>query len=330
MHTSPHESCPMLPRTSVLNQAIRRLPRAEASLHRRFRWAARLVAVLLWTGCAMTKPLLQVPGIDRPLAPGTILDTRTGETITFGQLIDRLAAVRVVYVGERHTDAAHHAIQLRILQALADRNASLGVGMEMFDHTYQPKLDQWSAGAMDWPTFLKQVHWYANWRYNDALYKEILTFIQMRHLKLVGLNIPFCLPPKISIGGLASLSPADRALLPEQIDTSDPAHRAYVEEIFQQHHLRGRDDFENFYEAQCAWEDGMAQAVADNLKACKMLVLAGSGHIVRKFGIPKRAFARTHAAFLTLLPVYPDENITRHDADFIWVTEAHPHGLSMP
>ena len=99
------------------------------------------------------------------------------------------------------------------------------------------------------------------------------------------------------------------------------------------HHLKGREDFEDFYAAQCAWEDGMAQAVADNLDKADMVVLAGNGHIRRKFGIPNRAFKRTRAPFSTVYLATPGAPLSRADADFIWITPAEndaPHPAMKP
>lgn len=279
-----------------------------------------LVAFSLFTGCTMKTEMLRIEGFGQPLAPGTILDSASGRILTFDQLMDRLSQARVIYVGENHTSPACHAIQLQVIKALVARGETVSVGMEMFDHTYQAKLDQWSAGKWDWSTFLKQTHWYANWGYDDALYKDILETIKAKHLKLVGLNIPFCIPPKIAIGGLDSLSAAERAQLPAKIDLHNQAHRDYVRKVFERHPFRGHEDFENFYAAQCAWEDGMAQAIADHLAKGPMVVLVGNGHIIRKFGVPDRAFERTHAAFFTVYLASPQMTVSRQDADFIWVT----------
>ena len=125
---------------------------------------------------------------------------------------------------------------------------------------------------------------------------------------------------KISVGGIASLSEEDRRHLPDTIDTTDADHRAYVEEIFKMHAFRGRENFEYFYEAQCTWEDAMADAVAENLGSGKMVVLAGNGHIIRKFGIPDRAFARSHAPFKTIYLAQVGDEAELSWADYLWVT----------
>lgn len=282
--------------------------------------AAIAVFAISATGCAVHTPMATIEGAKSPLPPNTIWDTARNVPITKDELISQLRQAQVVYVGERHTDPEHHAVQLEVIQALYQTDPALEVGMEMFDHTYQAKLDMWSAGDYDWATFLQQVHWYANWRFDDGLYRAILGFVQTNHLKLVGLNIPFWLPPKIAIGGLDSLSDQERALLPGQIDTGNPDHRAYVQKIYAMHHLKGRDSFEHFYAAQCAWEDGMAQAIAENLGAGRMVVLAGNGHIEHKFGIPDRAFARTGAPFKTIYTAVAGETVAPDIADYIWVT----------
>ena len=264
---------------------------------------------------------LKIEGVAQPLDIGTIYDTARNEPIDFDTLIRRLEQARVVYVGEQHTAVSHHEIQLKVIRALVDNGRKVRVGMEMFDHTYQDRLDEWSTGTMEWDAFLKRCHWYANWRFDDTLYKDILIYIKEKQLKLIGLNIPFHIPRKIAVGGLDNLSTGDRALLPDKIDTTHLEHRAFVEEIFKMHKIKGRDDFESFYAAQCAWEDGMAQGVARNLADETMVVLAGNGHIKQKFGIPNRAFERNNAPFLTIVPALPHHEIELNDGDFIWVTE---------
>ena len=51
-----------------------------------------------------------------------------------------------------------------------------------------------------------------------------------------------------------------------------------------------------------------------------MVVLVGNGHIIQKFGIPNRAFARNPAAFKTiyLAPVGGEAELSW--ADYLWVT----------
>jgi uncharacterized iron-regulated protein len=278
------------------------------------------ILAIIMGGCSVTAPRLLVKETGQHFAAGDIIEAKSGQAIGFDRLVEDLKTVEIVYVGERHPDSAHHQIQLKIIQALAENPSMLAIGMEMFDHTYQPVLDRWSAGDLDQEHFLKLVHWYANWRYDFGLYQPILDYVRQHGLRLIGLNIPFSIPPKIAIGGIDSLSPEDKSHLPKHIDTSDPAHRAYVEAIFKLHSIKGRRDFESFYAAQCVWEDAMAETIANHLDQGKMVVLAGNGHIIRKFGIPQRAFSRNGKAFRTIYLAEASEPVELAYADYIWVT----------
>ena len=320
---SPIENALKLSRRPLKNQA----GAYRATFGGKFLGALALALLAVLTGCATETAMLKIEGLSEQLPAGTIWNTSESRTITTQKLINALKNARIVYVGEKHTNPRHHAVQLQIIEALSESGRPVSVGMEMFDRTYQHKLDRWSAGDWDWSEFLGQVHWYANWRYPDKLYKDILMYIRQKKLKIVGLNIPFCLPPKIAVGGLDSLSASERALLPDKIDTTDADHRAYVENIYKMHKLRGRDNFEYFYQAQCAWEDGMAQTIAAGLGSGHMVVLAGNGHIIRKFGIPKRVNRRIQVPYLTVYLATPDETIPPDAGDFIWVTpktSGHP------
>jgi len=274
----------------------------------------------LFTGCSTPPKKLMIEDIQRGFYPESIIDTKYQDPISFEMLIDRLSDIQLIYVGERHTDQNHHDLQLKVIKSLYELHPDLQVGMEMFANTYQHILDQWSDGQLDESEFLMKTHWYANWRYPFELYRDILLFIRENNISLVGLNIPFHIPSKIATGGINNLLEHDRKFLPETINTDIEAHRQYVKRIWQKHNLRGRDNFENFYEAQCVWEDTMAEVVAAYSGEKPMVILAGNGHIIYKFGIPVRAFQKNPVTFKTIYPVAAGNSVKLDYADYIWVT----------
>jgi uncharacterized iron-regulated protein len=273
-------------------------------------------------GCAATPQRAYLKDSDRRIETGQIISAATGEAVTFEEMIADLTGSRIVYVGESHTNTFHHDIQLDILKALFRSHADLAVGMEMFAVTYQTVLDQWSEGQLSQEAFIEKTHWYANWRYGFGLYQTILTFIKDNRIPLIGLNIPFHIPPKIRIGGIGSLLGCDRQYLPGDIDTTNAAHRAHLENIFDQHRFHGDANFEFFYQAQCTWEDTMASSVARHLGDRLMVVLVGNGHIIHRFGIPERAHKRTKAPYRTVYLASAGETVELSFADYIWVTPA--------
>ncbi len=273
-------------------------------------------------GCATLAPTkkLLFEGTDQAYETGTIISVCHDGPISFEQLIADLNGVRVIYVGEKHTNRSHHKIQLEIIQAVFQQHPRMAVGLEMIDRSYQDILNRWSAGGLDEKAFLRKIHWYANWRADFSLYRDIFYFIKQNNIRLVALNIPSHISSKIRVGGLENLRPDEKKYLPAYIDTTRADHRDYVKEVFGHHSFKGRVEFEDFYMAQCVWEDAMAEAIADNLKDDVMVVLAGNGHIQFKYGIPDRAFSRTGAAFRTIYPAPAGGKVKLDVADYIWVT----------
>lgn len=271
-------------------------------------------------GCAVAPPTLKMTDLSLSFQENAIISGSTGQSVTFDEMIADLQKAQIVYIGEVHTNPDHHRIQLQILKRLQEIHPTLSVGMEMFDKTYQPLLNSWSEGALEEKSFLEEVHWYANWKFRFSLYRDILGFIQAKKVHLVGLNIPFHVPPKIAVGGIDSLRAEEKQYLPKHINYSDAPHRSYVKRIFESHRIPGREDFEKFYAAQCVWDDGMAEAIAEGMGNNPMVVLVGNGHIIHKFGIPNRAFERTGATFRTVYLTQADGEADRTYADYIWVT----------
>jgi uncharacterized iron-regulated protein len=291
------------------------------------------VFMSVFWGCVTAPKKLKMENISDTFAEGTIISTQTGEPLSFKDLLEELAEVQIIYIGEQHTNSHHHSVQLKVIKEFLKIDPNIVVGMEMFDRTYQPILNQWSSGQLDQRTFLQKVHWYANWKYNFELYSGILNFIKENQIRLVGLNIPFHIPPKIATGGIDSLSNEDKKHLPENIHTLDPAHRPYIEKIFNKHRVRGRENFEYFYEAQCVWEDIMAESIALNRHGDRMIVLTGNGHIIHKFGIPNRTHRRTKAPFKTIYTATIGSKTELSFADYIWLTppekNRHPNKMAV-
>ncbi len=263
---------------------------------------------------------LHITDMSESFPANTIICSKRKASVSFDTLMNDLNATRIIYVGEYHNNSVHHDIQLSILSALYENNPKLIVGMEMFDHTYQPILDQWSAGMLDRQTFIEKVHWYANWKFDFELYSSLLDFIKNNQIPLIALNIPSWVTSRIAVGGIDNLLPADSQFLPQSIDLSNPEHRTYIKKIFSHHNIMGKDNFDYFYSAQCVWEDAMAESIFQHIGNSVMLVITGNGHLVRKFGIPDRVFKRSKLPFRTILPYPTGRQAELKAADYIWVS----------
>lgn len=282
-------------------------------------FGALAAAGMLLAGCAVTRPMGSGPSTAESAPPTTILSGGTGRPVSFEAMLADLLTAAVVYVGEKHTSAAHHAVQLQLLRALHLQSPRLAVAMEMFDRSYQPVLDLWSEGRLDEEGFLRRTHWYANWRFDYALYRDILDYARDHRLRLAALNLPFNIPPKIRVGGIEYLSTCEKEFLPARIDTAVAAHREFAKKIFDMHDFKSGVRFEDFYLAQCVWEDVMAESLSAVTGADRILVLAGNGHIQYGYGIPERAFKRNGLAYRTVYQASPGEDVDPAIADYIFL-----------
>ena len=279
-----------------------------------------VITLSLFWGCAVKSDTVLIKDTSTAVGPDTIISAKTGNTVTFDELMNDLNSSQIVFIGERHTNPSHHATQLKIIEAVFKNRPSMKVGMEMFDRSYQPVLDLWSGGLLEEEIFLRKVHWYANWRFDFALYRNIFLFIKENRIKILALNIPFHIPSRIRVGGIDNLADDDKQYLPKEIDTSNTAHRNYAEEVFHRHHFKSNVKFDDFYMAQCVWDESMAESIASNLGNKTIVVLAGNGHIQYKYGIPDRAFRRTGVSFRTIYLAPAGEEVELGIADYIWVT----------
>jgi uncharacterized iron-regulated protein len=210
-------------------------------------------------------------------------------------LIPRLAERRVVLVGETHDRLDHHLAQLEVIRGLHAIHPRLAIGMEMFQQPFQRHLDDYVAGELSETELLRKTEYYQRWRFDFRLYQPILRYARENRLPLVALNLPAELTRKVGREGIDGLSDEERAKIPQEIDRSDSAYEGRLREIFEQHPKRSNGDFERFLAVQLLWDEGMAERAARFLESHPdhaMVILAGSGHIAHRSGIPRRLVRR--------------------------------------
>lgn len=279
-----------------------------------------LLAVLLaCAGCAATPVEVEGPPPpgDRcvPASASTLpeagawlaIDAATGCVLDRTALAARLAGARVVYVGEQHDVAAHHAFQAEVVELVLAGSAegAVLVGFEMFNPSQQPVLEQWSDGALgtELARFLEAVDWAGSWKMDPALYAPLLMLGPRDGVRFVGLNAPRRLSRRVFEVGLDGLEPPERAELPAEFDLSDAGYRAYLREALLAHgHGVTPDESDpqwqameqRFVEAQLVWDESMAENLAAALRSSTTpaVVVAGGGHVQHRWGIPQRVQRR--------------------------------------
>ncbi len=219
------------------------------------------------------------------------LSTLTG----IAGLVEQIPDSRVVFIGETHDRYDHHLNQLEIIRQLHAQDSAIAIGIEYIQRSFQSHLDDYIAGKINQQSMLRQTEYYQRWRYDFRLYQPIFSFAREHRIPLIALNVSSELTRQVSEKGVAGLDPKYRALIPESIDRDMVSYRARIEQVFAMHPDSEDKAFENFFEAQLLWDEGMADRAAGYLKdnpRQRMVILAGSGHLVYGQGIPARLTRR--------------------------------------
>lgn len=328
---------------------------ALKSLPLQMMWWPTLLGLL--TGLAAGGVFTSRPALARDAAGVPVWDVARDQRTTLAAALVRSVNARLVTVGELHSRADHHLAQAAVIRAWAGAGVPVAVGLEMWRRPNQALLDDWIAGRMDEAAMA--AHFADNWGPDWAIYREIFLACREAGLDMVALNLPRETIRKIARQGYDSLTEDERGLLPPLECDLDPEYKAYLQQVFEGHGGRGKAgqgdqpaakphgrkggpkpsadhgrkfkakhgmsaSFENFCQAQVAWDAGMAAHALDYLTRHPektIIVVAGMAHAARP-GIPAQA-ARQNPAVISVVfqPAVEDktevEGVTTAQADYL-------------
>ena len=246
------------------------------------------------------------------VAPGGIYTADKGTAIAFEAMVRGMKGARFVYVGETHNSMSMHEVEFQVLRALYGQDPNLAIGLEMLPVTVQESLAKWSLGILTKEEFLRAVRWYVNWNFNFGYYEKIFDFAKEHSLPVYALNVPRETITKIRMKGWEALTEDEKKLVPQAPDVSNQDHRTLIRAIFEAadlpHQMKGpglETVFEGLYRSQSAWDEVMG---ANTLRAAeregrRVVVFAGSGHLLYNLGLNRRAFERSRQPFKTVICV---------------------------
>lgn len=257
----------------------------------------------------VAKPPVAKP---EPLIITKVVAKSTNKVLTYGELVDELSRVDLVFVGEQHDNVLHHQMQLQIIKSLFAVDENLGVGMEMFQRPYQSAVDRYFAGLISEDEFLTQTEYAKRWGYDWQLYRAIVEYARRNDIPLAALNAPAELTKRVKEVGYDNLTDAERLEL-GPVDFNVKAHRDFWLELLSvMHgtHQASPEQKERSYQVMAIWDDYMAHSVANfkaDRKIKRMVILAGGGHVDGGFGVPDRAAKYANATKATVRIVIGSE-----------------------
>jgi len=244
-----------------------------------------------------------------------ILDLREGQQLTPRQLLAELAAAERILVGERHDNPDHHALQLWLLQALAQQREQGSLLLEMLDPVQQPRVEAVKASIAkgDWPEDLPaELGWQKGWDW--SLYGPLVKHALAQPYPLLQANLD---RDEIS------------AIYRQRPEVTGPPAAAEVQQALFEQIRRSHCDMlpEAQLPAMLAVQQQRDRRMAERLQAAPApaMLLAGVFHVRRDVGVPLHLNSggdRERTKVLILAEV--GERVEAAQADFVWFTPKQP------
>jgi len=292
--------------------------------------------------CAVIAAILLIitlsPSTHAQSAEHPVYDTKGDSFISAQELFRRLRLADVVYVGETHTDGAHHQVQLEVLRALREGNPAVVMGWEMFHSSQQPLLDAYVWGSINEIEWLDAIYWEDTWGYDYAYYKPLLDYAVEHQVRVFGLNAPRGVIRGVRTDGREGLAEDLAWWLPAGFwdRITIDSEGAYKEWFFRvaRHDTSATDEImEGMFASQTAWNEIMGWNVVKAFNIIpdpdlQVLVVVGSGHAIFGQGIPTRVeLFKPGLQQIVVMPQTSDHVMTRSEireqeleleGDYLW------------
>lgn len=275
---------------------------------------AVLVACCLVSACA-TDTTASAPG--HPL-DGRIWDVAAGRFIAAGTAYQRAASSRYVLLGEKHDSEYHHADQLAVMQAFAERGVAPALALEQMDAANHSALSGAQASGVRDPEALADAGQLnrVGWRW--PMYKPLMALAAERRWPLLAANLSRAQARDIALGKVVPTVPA-----------VDDAQRALLENDIIQGHCGQRPEPERLHGivlAQRARDVQMAR-VLDSVHG-PVALIAGAGHVRSDRAVPRYLAEPQRALVIAFVEVEDGKPRPRdYDTagfDLLWFTPATP------
>lgn len=138
-----------------------------------------------------------------------------GKEISYEKMIKTVSATDVVFFGEIHNCVISHWMELKVLEALAENNKKLKVGMEMLEADNQLIIDEYTSSTISSDRFEEECRLWPN---HSTDYEPLVYYAKSHHLPLIATNVPRRYASIVKEKGLAfldSLSAEAKRYLPK-------------------------------------------------------------------------------------------------------------------
>lgn len=233
-----------------------------------------LPVVFVLTACLGSRPQPAVVSMPVASLVTRIYDASGGRFVAFDAFVRRLDDADVVFFGEQHDDPVAHAAELALLGALGARRPNLTLSLEMFERDVQGALDSYVRGTSTEADFVAAAR---PWDRYASDYRALVELARVRGWPVVAASIPRRLASAVSRAGLAvldTIAALDKPWIAREHRC--PRNDAYFTRFAKQMEEHGSGAkgsasdttglgrmTERFYDAQCAKDEAMGEAIVD-------------------------------------------------------------------
>ena len=116
-----------------------------------------------------------------------LVNTDNNKVVSLEAAADDLVTYDVVFFGELHAHSGNHLAQMRMFQALHDRNPEITLSLEHFERDVQPVVDQYLAGEIGEKVLEKDGRGWPNYK---SSYRPLVEFAKNNELPVIASEAP--------------------------------------------------------------------------------------------------------------------------------------------
>lgn len=191
---------------------------------------------------------------------------KTGEEVSFDNMVEELKKADVILFGEYHNNAISHWMQFELTKALFESDSTnLVLGAEMFEADDQLILNEYLAGQIKESSFKKEAKVWPNYATD---YKPLVEFAKSNDLEFIATNIPrryASIVASKGLEGLDSLSAEAKKYIAPLPMPYDPELACYKNMLMMMGGMGGHKNT-NLPKAQASKDATMAHFINENMK----------------------------------------------------------------
>ncbi len=243
----------------------------------------------------------------------TIYDTKSGKSVTIGEMAKRSLDFDVIFFGEFHDDSLIHHIQHEYLLNVYQNTRNVDVSLEMFERDVQKYVDDFLQNLIGEEEFLKNSRPWGDYK---KFYKPLVDLAKQNGSAVIAANIPRKYASMYVQGGMTALNklPDDeKAFIAKEMLLREDA---YADKFFKT--MLGSDDkFQSltpnqentmflYYGAQLIKDETMAESIVmhnSNFPSRKIIHFNGDFHSNSYLGTVQKVVERNSKLKLGVITV---------------------------